>query len=263
MGDRWRSDTEDIRTVNTTLDLLNSVLASTARLWRGTGSRPPRQRPKQPLELYEFEGCPFCRLVREAFTELDLDVLIRPCPHGGNRFRPEAIERGGKKLFPFVVDPNTQVEMYESADIIRYLYQTYGGRPAPSRLLRALDVASSSLCSAIRLGAGARARPSVAPEQPLELFSFESSPYSRGVRELMCVLELPYLLRNTGKAMWQDLGPPQIRATLFPNLPVRGRNRLALLERTGRVQVPYLIDPNTQVEMYESEHIKRYLLETY
>lgn len=246
-----------------TLDVLNSTLASTVRFWRGTGSRRPKARPELPLELYEFEGCPFCRLAREAFTELGLDVLIRPCPRGGERFRPEAIARGGKKQFPYLIDPNTGVEMYESNDIIHYLYQTYGGRPVPSHMSRALDVASSTLCSAVRLGAGTRARPSVAPEQPLELFSFESSPYSRRVRELMCVLELPYLLRNTGKAMWQDIGPPQIRATLFPDLPVRGRNRRALLERTGRVQVPYLIDPNTGTEMYESERIKRYLLKTY
>jgi glutathione S-transferase len=114
-----------------------------------------------------------------------------------------------------------------------------------------------------RLRAGSRARPSKAPKKPLELFSFESSPYSRRVRELLCELELPYLLRSTGKARWQDLGPPVIRATFFPDLPVAGRARTELLERAGKVQVPYLVDPNTGAAMFESTAIRQYLLDTY
>ena len=47
--------------------------------------------PPAPIVLYEFEACPFCRLVREAFSALHLDVEIRPCPKGGERFRPEAM----------------------------------------------------------------------------------------------------------------------------------------------------------------------------
>jgi glutathione S-transferase len=95
------------------------------------------------------------------------------------------------------------------------------------------------------------------------LFSFESSPYSRRVRELLCELELPYLLRNTGKARWQDLGTPFTRALLFPGVPITGRNRMALLKRAGKVQVPYLVDPNTGTAMFESQAIRDYLLATY
>jgi glutathione S-transferase len=247
----------------TTLDALNSTLASTLRLWRGTNARAPARRPTRHLRLYEFEACPYCRLVREALTELDLDALIYPSPHGGKRFRPKVAALGGRQQFPFLVDPNTNESMYESADIIDYLYRTYGGRPAPSRLLRPLDVSSSVLAAIPRLRAGSRARPSKAPKKPLELFSFESSPYSRRVRELLCELELPYLLRSTGKARWQDLGPPVIRATLFPDLPVAGRTRTELLERAGKVQVPYLVDPNTGAAMFESDAIRQYLLDTY
>jgi glutathione S-transferase len=249
--------------MSNTLDALNSSLASTLRFWRGTNARTAAKQPKQHLELYEFEACPYCRLVREALTELDLDALIRPTPHGGKRFRPAVAKLGGKQQYPFLVDPNTKQSMYESADIIDYLYQTYGGRPAPTRLLRPIDVASSALASMPRLRAGSRARPSKAPKQPLELFSFESSPYSRRVRELLCELELPYLLRSTGKAQWQDLGPPGLRATLFPNLPVTGRTRTELLQRAGKVQVPYLVDPNTGEALFESDAIKAYLLATY
>ena len=40
-------------------------------------------RPAKPLKIYEFEGCPFCKKVREAVTWLDLDVIMYPCPQGG------------------------------------------------------------------------------------------------------------------------------------------------------------------------------------
>jgi glutathione S-transferase len=247
----------------TTLDVLSSTLASTLRFWRGTNVRGAARQPTKHLQLYEFEACPYCRLVREALTELDLDALIYPTPHGGKRFRPKVKDLGGRLQFPFLVDPNTGESMYESADIIAYLYRRYGRRPAPTRLLRPFDVSSSALAGIPRLRAGSRARPSRAPKRPLELFSFESSPYSRRVRELLSELELPYLLRSTGKARWQDLGPPGLRATLFPDLPVTGRTRRELLERAGKVQVPYLVDPNTGAALFESEAIRAYLLETY
>jgi glutathione S-transferase len=249
--------------MNDALDVLNSTLTSTLRLWRGTNARAAAKQPKKHLELYEFEACPFCRLVREALTELDLDAMIYPTPHGGKRFRPEVAKLGGKQQFPFLVDPNSGESMYESADIIDYLYRRYGGRDAPARLLRPLDVSTSVLAGIPRVRAGSSARPSRAPKRPLELFSFESSPYSRRVRELLSELELPYLLRSTGKARWQDLGPPGLRATLFPDLPVAGRNRIELFARAGKVQVPCLVDPNTGTAMFESAAIRAYLLETY
>ena len=249
--------------MRTTLDILNSTLTSTLRFWRGTNARGAAEQPAKHLQLYEFEACPFCRLVREALTELDLDALIYPTPHGGQRFRPKVEKLGGRQQFPYLVDPNTGESMYESADIIAYLYRHYGGRPAPTWLLRPLDVSSSVLASIPRFRAGSRVRPSRAPKRPLELFSFESSPYSRRVRELLSELELPYLLRSTGKARWQDLGPPALRATLFPDLPVTGRTRRELLERAGKVQVPYLVDANTGTALFESRAIRAYLLDTY
>jgi len=249
--------------MNPSFDVLNSTLTSSLRFWRGTMVYGSARQPARHLQLYEFEACPYCRLVREALTELDIDALIYPSPRGGQRFRPKVARLGGKEQFPFLVDPNSGESMYESADIVRYLYQQYGGRRPPSRLLRPIDVSTSVLAGIPRLRAGARARPSKAPRKPLELFSFESSPYSRHVRELLCELELPYLLRSTGKAGWRDLGPPVLRETLFPALPVTGRTRVELLDRAGKVQVPYLMDPNTGTAMFESAAIRDYLLQTY
>jgi glutathione S-transferase len=247
------------------LDFSSSFLASTLSGWAGTATfRPARKQPAQPVVLYDMENCPYCRLVREVLTELDLDAAIRPCPKQGQRFRPKAKELGGKFLFPFLVDPNTGTQMYESADIIRYLAKTYDGRARSQRgLKRQIAVMGSNFASAARPMRGYKVRPSRAPDQPLELFSFESSPYSRLVREVMCELEIPYLLRNTGKGAWTDMGPASFRDRLFKAPKETGRNRKVLAERTGRVQVPYLIDPNTGTEMYESAGIIAYLEKTY
>ena len=143
-------------------------------------------------------------------------------------------------------------------------YERYAGRAAPASLLLApLDRARSLAASLPRPRRGLLARPSRAPAEALELYSFESSPFSRLVRERLCELELPYRLRNAGKAQWQDMGPPQLRAALFADTPVRGRNRRALLARAGRVQFPYLIDPNTGVALFESARILDYLEREY
>ncbi len=83
-------------------------------------------RPAKPIQLYEFEGCPFCRKVREAVAILDLDVEFKPCPMNGPNFRQEAIKKGGKSQFPYLFDPNSDTAMYESDDIINYLYDKYG-----------------------------------------------------------------------------------------------------------------------------------------
>jgi glutathione S-transferase len=249
------------------VDVNTSLLGSSLRGWRGTVAfRPARRQPEKILELFEYEASPYCRLVREALTEMDLDTMIFPCPRGGTRFRGEVQARGGKQRFPMLVDPNTGIAMFESADIIAYLADTYD---APIRvakgLRRALHVLTSSLATSVRAPGrvrGLRARPSHAPAKPLELYSFESSPFSRLVREVLCELEIAYQLRNAGKARWADIGPPWLRDKVW-RTPVAGRNRTVLLARAGHVQFPYLVDPNTGVEMFESAKIIAYLERKY
>ena len=229
--------------MNRALDVTTSFLASLARLGQGVfvGSRGPR--PAKPLELYEFEGCPFCRKAREALTVLDLEAVVYPCPKRGPRFRAEVKRRGGKEQFPYLVDPNTGIEMYESDDIVRYLFEKYGAGPAPFALrLGPLTDAGAMVASATRLGAGVYYRPSTPPEKPLELWSFEASPFCRIARETLCELEIPYLLHNVAK------GSPR---------------REAFVARSGKMMVPYLVDPNRDVAMFESADIVAYLNETY
>jgi glutathione S-transferase len=229
--------------MNRTVDVMTSYAASAARFGLGQYVGALGKRPEKPLELYEFENCPFCRKVREALTLLDLEAFIYPCPKGGTRFRPRVEELGGKQRFPYLVDPNTGQRMYESNAIVRYLFETYGQGKVPTALgLGPLTNASSMLASWTRGLGGSRARPSRAPDKPLELWSFEVSPYCRLVREALCRLELPYLLHNVGK------GSPR---------------RPDFLARSGRMMVPYLADPNTGVAMFESAAIVAYLEKTY
>ena len=225
------------------LDVGTSFAASLARLGGGMQIAALGKRPKQRLELYEFEACPYCRKVREALSALDLEAMIYPCPKEGPRFRPEVIRRGGKAQFPYLIDPNTKKQLYESNDIVTYLFTEYGDGRVPLQLrLGPLTDLSSMAASAWRPAFGARYRPARHPAKPLELYSFEASPFCRIAREQLCALEIPYVLHNVAKS---------------------SPSRAAFIERSGKMMVPYLIDPNTDTEMFESADIVAYLDRTY
>ncbi|MAE94821.1 MAG: glutathione S-transferase [Deltaproteobacteria bacterium] len=231
--------------MNRMVDVGSSVVSTLLRGGAGVQAGSLGAGPQKTLELYDFENCPFCRKVREALTDLDLDAKIYPCPKGGERYRPALQKRGGKALFPYLVDPNTGDEMYESDDIIAHLYRHYGEGPPPAVLrLGPLTSLSSAMASAARGGAavGTRVEPSQPPHAPLELWSFEASPFCRLVREKLCTLEIPYVLHNVGK------GSP---------------SRDDFVKRSGHMQVPWLVDPNTATELFESADIVAYLDTTY
>ncbi len=229
--------------MNRSVDVATSLLASGARLGMGVIVGKLGPRPDKLLELYEMEASPYCRKVREALSILDLEAMIYPCPREGKRFRPIVEERGGKLLFPWLVDPNSGISLYESDEIVKYLFRVYGDGDVPV-LLRLGPVTNASAFSASvwRVGLGYFARPSRAPAKPLEFWSFEGSPFCRIVREELCVLEIPYRLHNVAK------GSP---------------SRQAFLARSGRMRVPFLHDPNTDVDMFESADIIDYLRRTY
>ncbi len=241
--------------------LLRSLLASTARGWRGTQVVRRVKAPEKLLVVYDIENDPRCRLLRELLTELQLDALIRPCPDGGTRFRrklPKGVE------LPVMVDADQDVQAEGLSACMEHLLRHYAGAGGARRLLdNGLMRLSSQLATALRGHAGLEARPSLSPSKPLELYSFESSPYSRLVRERLCELELPWILRSFGKEQLADWGPPNLRFTLKPWKPKAGGRREQMLDATGRAQVPYLIDPNSDTRLFESVAILEYLDRTY
>ncbi len=179
------------------LSLPFSFLASLLRL--GAGAPAPRAAQKQPIILYEFEGCPFCRFAREAVSQSGVSVLVRPCPKGGKRFRPAVRELGGKAQFPYLVDDNTGARMYESEDIAAYLHKTYGGRRSLMRFLGPINHILSQLAVLARFASGTFRRRSTAPEKPLEFVGAERDPRARLVKERLCEMELEYLWRPAGE----------------------------------------------------------------
>lgn len=220
--------------------VVGGFIASGLRLAHGLVVGPLGPRPTQLMVLYDFERCPHSRAVREALTELDLDVEVRPCPKGGTRFRPDLKGAG----VPLLYDPNAQEWVKGSSAIVAHLYRRYGARPAPFRLINAtfFRVVTGIAARVLTRHRGAQARPSTAPNKPLELASFESSPYCRMVRFTLCELELPYVLHNLGK------GSPR---------------RPAFIARSSKMQLPWLFDPNTGWQSFETVDINRYLEATY
>lgn len=127
--------------------------ASVVSMMRGVKADHPKKnqargKPDKPLHLYGFEASPFCRLVREKLSELEVGYINHNVAReqiqdmggfgfhftigeyhpveGGKREHLMNEEIKGKLLFPYLVDPNTDTKMYESKDIIDYLDETYG-----------------------------------------------------------------------------------------------------------------------------------------
>ncbi|XP_010538905.1 PREDICTED: uncharacterized protein LOC104813086 isoform X2 [Tarenaya hassleriana] len=237
---------------NYALEVATSSFATAARLPWGSrvsaGSSRNRDASSSPplrLQLFEFEACPFCRRVREAMTELDLSVEVYPCPKGSVRHREMVRRFGGREQFPFLIDPNTDTSLYESGDIVNYLFKQYGNGRSPSAGLLESTLFTGWMPTILRAGRGMslwdKARPDPPPEM-LELFSYENNPYARLVREALCELELPYVLRNVGE------GSVRIRS---------------LLDASGSNEVPFLVDPNTGAQIGDYQKIMDYLFNTY
>ena len=247
------------------LDTVSSGLASIARLPYGTDVADAIIQGGEPgggtgssLVLYEFEACPFCRRVREMATYLDLELTIKPCGRG-SRHREEVVAQSGRSspTFPYLVDESAGVALFESEDICNHLLQTYGAPKGvtepPPPILGAIDFFASTTVSGwvpslFRFGRGAAIEPRMAgrpaPAKPLVLYSYEGNQFCRLVREALCELDLPYVLKSTGK------GSPR-------------RAELSEVRDDGKTTAPYLVDANQGVKMGESADIVAYLWAQY
>jgi glutathione S-transferase len=256
--------------VNHQIKVIQALASSLMAGGRGvSGTAFPKQ-PEKSLKLYEFEGSPFCRRVREVLTLLNLDYEVYPCPKGGQKYRKIVKEKGGKRRFPFFIDENTGTEIYESQAIIDYLFKHYGKTgTTPKKFAHYPKVPVVALAGTIVNGArGVWINPKIkdraAPAQLLELWGFEASPFTRIVRGVLSELELPYVYHNVAKERWQDMGPAVLRFKPGKYEALPGGKREKIVAVMGRdIQVPYLIDANTGVKMFESADIVKYLNQQY
>jgi glutathione S-transferase len=235
----WRPDVslEDAR------NFASAIAASAVRAGSGGRVTAMGPRPTDTIVLYERESCPYSRLVRETLNELDVDALIKPCPPGESVHNRELRDLSGKGEVPFLLDRSARVSLAGSANIVRHLTGHYGTQPVPARLRGgAMTLLASRLASSLRGGTVHYGQPKRRPEVPLELWNYEASPYCRMVRERLGLLGIAHVSHNLAR---------------------HSPKRAAFKKRFGREQFPYLFDPNTNVGMFETNAILRYLTDTY
>lgn len=250
------------------LDHFLSRCVTWLRLWSGSAvadMAAAGREESRSLVLYDLEGCPQCRRVREALSELGMDCEIRPCPypatddcsvdgveHGLSRFRPDVIKLGGKLQVPFLIDRSQEppLYMYESSAIVKYLWRTYGDEdllskrwssrlPGTTMVALFSSFVASLLRTEPRMGL-LRMPTKAAPKQAMLLVSYESEPRCRLIREALCVLELPWLLQQAPSGSW----------------------RQHMMEAEGKA-APWFYDLNSGFESSDPETIVQYLFAHY
>lgn len=235
----WRPDVH----AADALDFARSLAVVALRAGSGGLADEIGARPQHRLVLYERETCPYSRLVREALSRLDLDALIKPCPEGEHIHREELLAFSGGQKLPFLIDESTGALLGESMHIVAYLYRRYGrGAPPPALRWKPLAQQSSRLASAVRGRKLAYRQPVLRQDLPLELWNYEASPYCRLVRERLGELGLRYVSHNLAR---------------------KSPRREDFRRQHGKLQFPFLRDPNTGIELFESAHILRYLDQIY
>jgi glutathione S-transferase len=77
------------------------------------------------LELYQFEGCPFCSKVRTRLCDLGIDYVARIVPRDRS-LREKLEEISGQRSVPVLVDPKREEVISDSDIILEYLEKNYG-----------------------------------------------------------------------------------------------------------------------------------------
>ena len=78
------------------------------------------------ITLYRLQACPFCERVVRKLQDHDITYQSRFVePMHSDRNVVKRIS--GKRTVPAIVDENTGVTMSESANIVQYIENTYGG----------------------------------------------------------------------------------------------------------------------------------------
>jgi len=83
------------------------------------------------LELYNLQGCPYCKKVRRALDDLELAYETHSVSRSRSD-RSEVYEASGQYGVPVLVDHTNDIDgMAESSDIVDYLYAEYGDGETP------------------------------------------------------------------------------------------------------------------------------------
>jgi glutathione S-transferase len=79
------------------------------------------------IEIYLAERCPFCVKVRVYMEQKGIPYVLKPVVLGSSSspVKEELKKLGGKTQVPYLVDPERNVKMYESDDIIAYVEEHY------------------------------------------------------------------------------------------------------------------------------------------
>lgn len=225
------------------------------RLGRGVSISPSAinspTKPVKPLILYSYEANQFCRLVREVLTELDIVYELRSAGKNSPRREELAAITGGSTQCPYLIDPNTNVSMAESYDIIKYLYQTYGRWIPPNELLQwisqqvlplfqpvfalltplqAKSLSSKDLEYDAMIDKTIEEIRTDIVENPVVVYTYSLSPFSTETKILLDQLNITYKEISLG-AEWI---PGLIDAT---NGSIR---RASLLKMTGQSSLPHI-----------------------
>lgn len=212
---------------------------------------PTAPHPQKPLVLYSYEGNQFCRLVREVLTELDIVYELRSVGKGSPR-RQELAATSGATQCPFLLDPNRDTALPESADIVAYLYKNYARYTPPSELLQWTSDYVMKLAEPIfqreapwQAGLTNKAEGTGIYNEELQLardeiqravqadtvvvYTYELSPFSSETLRLLQNFEIEYKEISLGKE-W------------IPGLINKGgaKKRAALLDMTGQSSLPHI-----------------------
>ena len=198
------------------------------------------KQPAKTIILYDNESSPRCKRVREMMNLLDITYECRPSFSDVDKL-------------PYIDDPNVGKKISGDNDIIEHLLEKYGP-PSTEYDRKALwpitfqefALVTSQVASLIRGNPGKTQQPNARPDnndmQPIELWAYECSPFVRPVKEKLSALGLPHVVVSCSRG---------------------STNRDRMVEKTGRFQVPYIVDGNTGIDMFEGPEIVEYLEAVY
>lgn len=75
------------------------------------------------MTLYQFESCPYCKIVREKLSELQITYINVNVPRDKSK-RHEVVQVSGQPSVPVLVDGDTVLDDEEK--ILPYLQEKYG-----------------------------------------------------------------------------------------------------------------------------------------